>query len=139
MVNDRLVGHALRMQLDDDDERQHVDQVVKLGLEDVFPHLYDLLHLCINPRRGDKLLPLLNGLILLPLDTHPQRVIQLIELTDQMVDSRSVIDYVGPFFQQLVVIVLEGQDAVGLVVRAGDDFQELALVLEQGQFEGMAD
>ncbi len=131
MINDRIAVSALWLQLNDNNEGKHVNKVVQFCLKDIFANFHNLLHLWVDPRRCYQKFPFIDGLVFLTLDTDPKRIVKLIKLRHQMINGCSVIDNVGLFFQKLIVIVLERENAVGFVIRTSDNFQKLALMLDQ--------
>lgn len=135
MVNDRIAVFALWMQLNDNNESQHVNEVVEFCLKDIFANFDNLFHLWVDPRRSYQKFPFINGLVLLTLNTDPKRIVKLIKLSHQVINGCSVIDNVRLFFQKLIVIVLESENAVGFVIRTSDNLQKLSLVLDQSLLE----
>lgn len=131
MVDNWLVSPTLGLELNDDDKCEHINEVVEFSLEDIFADLNNFLDLTIDPRTGNKGLPLFYSLVLFLFNTDPQGVIELVELIDKVVNGSSVVNDVGFLLQKLVVVVLESQDPVRLVIWSGYYLNELALVMEQ--------
>ncbi len=80
-------------------------------------------------------MPVLDSLILLVVDGHPQLIIQLIQLIDQMLQRLPITEYISLFLKQLIIIILKSKNLPRLIIRPINNLDELLLLLQQILFE----
>ena len=124
-------GAVVQAELHAQDKAEQVHEQVQLVLEEGLCVLYKLPCLRVNPVRNHELMPVLDGLILLVLDGHPQVIIQLIQLIHQMLQRLPIIKYISLLLKQLIIIILKSEYLARLIVRPINNLDELLLLLQQ--------